>query len=148
MAEIISVFDLMGATCAHLAGRPVTLRYRAPSVAGRDGQACKFHGRAFVDIRPGLGPDLELSILLHEAAHIRRHFPTWADSGIDPNLPGWSVKLTPAQAGHPAVARQEDEADRLAKAWAAWADSNYRKYYGPEVSDLERRLWALLDWRE
>lgn len=145
MPEPETVFDLMKAVACNLAGRPVRLRMRNPSAIGTLAQTCMLSdGSVLIDLAPGQTHNRTLWCLLHEAAHARLHYREFGKFA-----PGEALAMPEGShdvVSRPATlaARQEGEADLLARKWEKWAEERWQRYV--PGSELEGRLHALMEW--
>jgi hypothetical protein len=126
-----------------LAGRLVVVRLQQPVIKSFDGQAYLYNGKATIDIRPGHSDKPMLYIFCHEVGHIKAG--TACD--LDPSLLPGSLELTQlgawARKVHPVTTAIENDANRLAAVWQAYAEAHYREYPG---GWLEARLKCLADY--
>jgi len=128
---------LFAKAARNLAGRPVVLRFCAPSdPAVRYGQVSAVGDAALVELDPALDMGMAYDVLLHECAHARLHFARFASagSGAAPETP-----LTAAVRGL-VVQVMEMEAKQLAWSWDAWAQRQ------PCTGTVAEKLLALCHW--
>jgi hypothetical protein len=134
-----------------LVGSPVIVELRKPGVKGRNGQALRVGNKLIIQIDPQAG-DL-LHIILHELAHCKLHkeglpgFSIWALAPQSKQLGG--LEVVTGTRIHPGVDRQEQEADKLAAEWEAYALKHGADHLETQLEALtgylEPRLQAMID---
>ncbi len=135
---------LVGRVAEHLAGRPVSVRYRRPHIHGAVGLAMKTNAGAVIDVDPWQPFADQYGVFLHEVAHIKSSYAIMPDESSMVHLPPGSTRFisTAAEAEHD---RQnhfiESQADQLAGKWLGYADRNAVYFRGDWLST---RLQALL----
>lgn len=140
--------NLLGQVAAHLAGRPVKVRWRDPVLSHALGSAYKtVDGQAVVDICPGLSDETALEIILHELAHVRLD---WQDiqpanfHALPPGSQAFEAKTRQENRQHP----REAAANHQAAKWLDFAERNAWRYDVVSLGDkTEMLLRALLDWQ-
>ena len=124
-----------------LAGFPVEVRLQRPVVIDYDGQCYNTPTGTIIDIDPALSDANFFWVLTHEIGHAFHRHP----NDIDPSLPPASRKLTPiekiARDKEPRSVSRENQAERQAEIWRAYAERNYKNYSG--WSDLAKKLRCL-----
>jgi hypothetical protein len=135
--------DLFCKAAAHLAKRPVLVRFRRP--VWDFARACAYKtksGDAVVDITLGLSAEM-LFDLTHEADHLKHDWPDMPPTNVWRCDPGSLTYDPRIQALIKALPREE-RANQQARIWLAYADKYYRRY--PAWTELESRLLALADY--
>jgi hypothetical protein len=134
----MSLFDEVA---AHLAGRPVLVRFQHPVFDFCSGCAYKSRdNRAIVDVDPA--GDV-LKVLLHELAHIKKDWPDIAPGDDWQAAPG-SLTYNPQVQAMLSNLPREPRADQLAQEWLTYAEKYYPGY--PAASEIESKLKCLVDY--
>jgi hypothetical protein len=129
---------LLSEVAGLLAGKPVTVRLRAPCLQGAIGCATtsKKTGAHYIDIDPDLHPSEFLRVFLHETAHHLYSHPKpsdWCD------MPPHSVSAR-VTAYSASLKDREDPAERQAAAWLKCAEEDAGRFRGDWMA---QRLKAL-----
>jgi len=140
---VFSIADLMSAVASHLVGDDLEVLFREPVVKDADGCFYKMaSGKRIIEIEPYLDNDQSLLVMLHESAHAILHDEGFVTDDFR-KKPSGSIKISV----HDASSNEEKEADNLAYKWLAYAKQHQHEHYEDGMSDLEARLWALLDYK-
>lgn len=124
----------------HLAGRPVTVRFRRPYLRGYDGMAYNDRKRgAVVDVSPELSEADALRLFLHEVAHIKTDWAEMAPSSLADKPPA-SVEPSRRFVQNHKVDPSEPAADKQAREWLEWAEKKAKS------KDTAGMLEALQSW--
>ena len=135
-----TIADLMVAVAEKLTGeRGLKVIFRDPAYAKADGCFYKSSsGEPIIELKPYLRDERALFVLLHECAHVILH-PSEIDIRDVSSKPSGSMVI----GEHDVIPKSENEADRLANKWIAYAKKHARRE--PGMREIEALLWALLD---
>lgn len=138
---------LFSQVATHLAGRSVKVRLQQPTAAHALGQAYKsLAGEAIIDIEPNItSDDTFLSVLLHEAAHIKADFSWMQRTNEHQRKPGTVDRTMRARDTWRASA-PEKAANDQAQTWLDYANKNYWNYERPGYSKLGQKLLSLMNY--
>lgn len=137
---------LINRVARHLAGRPVTIRWRWPAAEHAMGQCYRTaEGQIVIDIAPVAGLEAKWNILLHELAHARLGHAI--STGVELKAPG-SVSRDVNQRAAWRTDPRELAANELAGRWDSYAEKNAWKQSCFLANTLAARLRALLFWRD
>jgi len=139
---MFSVADLMSAVAEKLTGeRNLKIIFRDPAYQGADGCFYKSaSGKPIIEIKPYLQDDRILFVLCHECAHAVLHPGEIVNKDVS-SKPSGSMIIGDLDR----VPKHEDEADKLANKWIAYANKNAHAYHEPGMREIEAKLWALLE---
>lgn len=138
--------DLFTQAAAHLAGRPVTIRWQAPVYDYLLSDAYRTReGGAIVDIYPELNREQIWAKFLYEIARIRLDWATMKPSDIWKRDPGSLREPTPNRQLVDQMP-QVRAADRLAATWQKHAQAQAWRYERTDRDRYDMHLLALCDY--
>jgi len=140
--------ELTERAAAHLAGRPVTVKWQDPPSATAVGQAVKTPAGDLVIYIGNLeSVNSRFKVYLHEIAHCRKDHD-WIPVSTDHKREPASIRRTQAERDTWRKHPRELRAQSLEEQWLQYAEHNAYKYWRVGRSEMECKLLALLDWRE
>jgi len=126
-----------------LVGDDLVVIFRDPAYKGADGCFYKTAaGKRIIEMKPYLDDDRSLFVMLHECAHAILHSGDVFSNDVR-SKPSGSMII----GDHDVIPENEQEANRFADFWLAYAKKHQGEYYEQGMKDIEARLWALLDYK-
>ena len=126
---------------SHLSERQASVRLRDPSGVKSGGDMMPGpNGKVCIDLEPGLDPDLQFEVFLHECAHAKLHYKSDVEqwvfmAGI--TMQPRSMASPPGRLEDPRVAQEEKEAADLGGVWNRWATKNMDPSLPPVIGKLK-----------